>query len=209
MVFFIIWLACITSSVNGANVGKIIKNIQKKYQETRTIRIHFKETARFQLTGTATEVDGILQMEGKEKFRLESEDQLLVNNGKTLWRFNKLDNQVLIDYAKKDEQDAMLNNLLFEINEHYFGQLVEELKEGKIKIYVLKLTPKPDEQSFFTAIKIWVRDKTWEINKLLYTDYNGNETEYLIENIEFNPDFTKSIFTFTPPQGTQVIDLRF
>lgn len=197
------------TTAEAANVEKIIKKVQKKYRSTKTIRIEFKEMATFQLTGMTTEVSATLQMEGKEKFRLESEDQVLVNNGTTMWRFNKLDSQVLVDDAKKDQQDAMLNSLLYEINDHYFSELIEEKKENGVKKYSIKLTPKPSEQSYFTSIKILVRDKSWEIEQLTYTDYNGNETEYAIEKIDFNPGFNDAVFSFVPPEGIQVIDLRY
>ena len=199
----------VTFSMDAANVEKIVKKVQKKYRSTKTIRIQFKEISTFQLTGTTTEVSATLQMEGKEKFRLESEDQVLVNNGNTMWRFNKLDSQVLVDHAKQDQQDAMLNSLLYKISDHYFSELITEKKEEGVKRYVIKLTPKPDEQSFFTAIKIEVRDKSWEIDQLVYTDYNGNETNYVIEKIDFNPSFNDSVFSFSPPEGIQVVDLRY
>jgi outer membrane lipoprotein-sorting protein len=195
-------------SLCAADADDIVKKVQKKYQSAKTIRIQFKETARFKLTGTASEVNAILQMKGKDKFRLESEDQVLVNNGETFWRFNKLDSQVLVDYAKKDEQEVLLNNFLYEIKDHYFAQIVEETKEKGAKIYVLRLTPKPAEQSIFTSIKVWIKDKSWEIERLVYTDYNDNETEYQIDRIDFNPDLAESTFTFSPPEGIQVIDLR-
>lgn len=197
------------ASAFGADADDIIGKVQKKYQSTKSIRIHFKEISRFKLTGTVNEVDAVLQMQGKERFRMESEDQVLVNDGNTFWRFNKLDNQVLVDYAKKDDQEVLLNNFLYEVKDHYFAQILAETKAaGGGNAYVLKLTPKPSEQSVFTSIKVWVKDKSWEIERLIYTDYNDNETEYEIAKIEFNPDLGDATFTFTPPEGIQVIDLR-
>lgn len=193
----------------GENVDKIISNMQKKYRSTKTIKIQFTEIARFPLTGTETRVQGVLEMEGKNKFRLESEDQTLVSDGATYWRYNKLENQVLIDDAKNDDQEAMLNNLLYEIKDHYFAFLIDETKDNQSKIFEIKLTPKPSEQSFFTSIRFWVRDNSWELSRVIYTDYNENETEFLIEKMEFNPDIETSVFTFHPPEGIQVIDLRF
>lgn len=192
----------------GTEADKIIERVQKKIRATKTIRIQFKEIARYQLTGTVSEVDAVLQMEGKDKFRLESEDQVLVNDGNTFWRYNKLDNQVLVDYAKKEEQEVFLNSFLYQIKEHYYGQVVEEIKEGGKKKHVLKLTPNPSEQSMFTAIKVWVVEGTWEIERIIYTDYNNNETEYRIAKIEFNPVLANTTFSFSPPEGVQVVDLR-
>ncbi len=197
------------SAVYAGKVDKIINKVQDKYRSTKTVRIEFKEKSHFKLTDTMTEIAGVLQMSGKDKYRLDSEDQVLVSNGETLWRYNKLDSQVLVDHAKKTEEDVMLNNFLYEIKDHYFGQLLEEKKDGGVKKYAIKLTPKPSEQSFFSSIKMWVKDKTWEVEEIVYVDYNGNETTYVISQIVFNPNLNTSIFTFTPPEGIQVVDLRF
>ena len=207
----LVWISVlfVPGMLSAVNVNKILKQMQKKYRSTKSIRIDFKEISRFQLTGTQSEIFGTLLMEGKNRFRLETEDQVLVNDGKTLWRFNKLENQVLIDYAKTEQQDVLLNDFLYNLQDRYYGELIREIKDKKTKRYILKLVPKPSEQSFFTAIKLWVKDKTWEIERVIYTDYNNNETEFVVESIEFNPHFTAETFTFTPPDGTQVIDLRF
>lgn len=197
------------SALYAGKVDKIINKVQDKYRSTKTVRIEFKEKSHFKLTDTMTEIAGVLQMSGKDKYRLDSEDQVLVSNGETLWRYNKLDSQVLVDHAKKTEEDVMLNNFLYEIKDHYFGQLLEEKKVGGVKKYAIKLTPKPSEQSFFSSIKMLVKDKTWEVEEIVYVDYNGNETTYVISQIVFNPNLNTSIFTFTPPEGIQVVDLRF
>ncbi len=195
--------------LSAANVNKILKEMQKTYRSAQKISIDFKEVARFELTGTQSEVSGTLLMEGKTRFRLETEDQVLVNDGKTLWRYNKIDNQVLIDYAKTEQQDVLLNDLLYNLQEHYYGELIQEYKDKKPKRYLIKLVPKPSEQSFIKSIKFWVKDKSWEIERVIYTDYNNNETELQIEKIDFNPPISDNTFTFVPPDGTQVVDLRF
>lgn len=205
MVFVLIFF----SGVHAAKVEKIIQNVQKKFKSSQTLRIQFVETARFSLTGTQSQVSGILQMEGNDRFRLESEDQVVVNDGETLWRYDKLENQVLVDYAKKGDQEVMISDFLDGLEDHYLAQMIDEVKDDNLTKYVIKLTPKPSQQSYFSSIKIWVRDKSWTVDRVIYMDYNDNETEYTIENMEFNPLLTQAVFTFTPPEGIQVIDLRF
>ncbi len=194
---------------HSADVNKIVNNVQKKYRGAKGIRIHFTEISRFSLTGTETRVSAVLQMRGKNNFRLDSEDQVLINDGETFWRYNKLDSQVLIDYAKKNEDDVLLNSFLYDFEDHYFAQIIDEVKEKDVKKYIIKMTPKPTEQSYFSSIKVWIQDKTWEIERIVYTDYSDNETEYLIEKTVFNPELSDSVFAFTAPEGIQVVDLRF
>ncbi|MEZ4765975.1 MAG: hypothetical protein R3C26_23160 [Calditrichia bacterium] len=112
LLFSVLGLMVVSQVAVAENVDDVIKKVQKKYRSAKNIHIEFTEKVRFSLTGTEVEVPAVLQMEGQDKFRLESEDQLVVNNGETFWRFNKLDSQILVDYAKKSDQDVMLNTFL-------------------------------------------------------------------------------------------------
>ncbi len=204
----IVILSVILLPLQAAKIDNIIKKMQKKYRSAKTVRIEFTEKSRFSLTGTENQISGQLQMEGKERFRLESEDQVLVNDGVTFWRYNKLDSQVLIDNSKKEDQEVMLNDFLYNLKDRYYSQILGESNESGKKVYNIKLTPKEDQQSYFTSIKMWVEDDNWTIKRLIYTDYNENETEYIIEKMDFNPVLQRSTFTFTPPEGIDVVDLR-
>lgn len=193
----------------AADADDVVKNMQKTYRKANTMQIEFQEVTRFKFTGTESSVSGTLVMAGKDRFRFTTEDQILVSDGKTLWRFNKIENQILVDEAREGEQDEFLNTFLIELKDHYYSQLVEEYKADGKTIFVLKLTPKPSEQSPFTDIRVWVEDDTWRVRKLVYTRYNGDETEYRIDTLAFNPEIPDSVFALTPPEGTRVIDLRF
>lgn len=191
------------------DVNKVIKKMREKYKNAKTLFIDFKEISRFSLTGTQTEVSASLYIEDMNQFRLESEDQIVVSNGETFWRYNKIENQVLIDYAKKGDQEILVNDILSDKTENYYTQLIQEYKEDGKKLYVIKLTPKPDSDSFFQEIKVWVVDKSWAIKKIIYTDYNENETEFQIEKIELNKELPLTMFTFEAPEGSEVVDVRF
>jgi len=191
------------------DVGKIIKKVQNKYKKIDLLHADFKQVNRFQLTNIQTEVFGSIWISKDNKFRFETEDQTIVSNGEIFWRYNKLEGQVLIDHAQKTQQDVFLNNFLFNISDYYTGQLVSESKLNSKKIYEIRLTPKTADDSFFRFIKVWIYDDSWDLEKVIYTDFNENEVEYQIEKIDLNPSVTKSIFEFNAPEGAEVVDLRF
>lgn len=203
-----IWML-IYLPLSGADAEKVIKEIQKKYQKSKSLEIQFKEINRFKLTGTSSEVFGTFIIKDQDNYRLDSETQIIATDGTVFWRYNKIENQVLIDHAKKENQEVLLNNFLYDLQQKYYSQITDEYKQAGNKIYVIKLTPKTSNESFFTSIKIWVENNSWKINKVIYTDYNGNETEYEIENISFDKKFPDSMFTLVPPEGSEVIDVRF
>jgi outer membrane lipoprotein carrier protein len=192
-----------------SNVEKIIKQVQKKYRDIDVVYVDFKQVNRFKLTGIQNEVFGTLWISQDNKFRFETEDQVMVSNGDKFWRYNKLENQVIIDYAKKSQNDVFLNNFLFNISDHYLSQIVNEETVNKQKIYEIRLTPKNPDDSYFKYIKVWLVDKSWDLKKVVYVDFNENEVEYDIEKIDFNPKVSQNIFDFQTPEGVEVVDLRF
>jgi len=202
-------LTAIHLSLFGADAEKVVKEIQKKYQKSKSLEIQFKEISRFKLTGTSSEVFGTFIIKDQDNYRLDSETQVIATDGTAFWRYNKIENQVLIDHAKKENQEVLLNNFLYDLQQKYYSQIINEYKDAGNKIYVIKLTPKASSESFFTSIKIWVENNSWKINRVIYTDYNENETEYEIENISFDKKFPDSLFTFVPPKGSEVVDVRF
>ena len=191
------------------DVGKIIKKVQNKYKKVNLLHADFKQINRFQLTNIQTEVFGSIWISKDDKFRFETEDQTIVSNGEKFWRYNKLEEQVLIDHAKKTKQDVFLNNFLFNISDYYTGQLISESKLNNKKIYEIRLSPKTPDDSFFRYIKVWLYDDSWELEKVIYTDFNDNEVEYQIEKIDLNPAISEKLFELKAPEGAEVVDLRF
>lgn len=191
------------------DAGDIIKNVQKKYKKVNVLMADFRQINRYKIAEIESEVFGSIWITQDNKFRLATEDQFIVSDSENLWRYNKLENQVLIDYAQKSQQDIFLNNFLFQISDYYQSQLLNVNEEGKSTIYEMKLIPNDRENSFFEYIKVWLEKNSWLLKKVLYVDVNGNEVEYEIEKIELNPSVRQEVFTFEVPEGTEVVDLRF
>ncbi|MFZ0389568.1 MAG: outer membrane lipoprotein carrier protein LolA [Calditrichia bacterium] len=206
---FLIVVFLFSTAWSAPDAEKIIKNVQKKYKGVDQVLIHFKQINRFKLTGIENEVFGTLWLTRDNKFKIDTEDQTLVSNGDTFWRFNKLENQVLIDNAKNDQQEVFLNDFLFNIGERYYSQVISVDKSGKRDIYEMKLTPRNKDESYFNYLKVWIEDNTWQIKRVLYVDYNDNENEYVIEEMNLKPDIPLANFTYEVPEGADIVDLRY
>jgi outer membrane lipoprotein-sorting protein len=205
----ILILIFLTTGMAKEDVNKIVKSVQKKYKSVQLIHADFKQINRFKLARIENEVFGSIWISQDNQFRLETEDQVMVSDGKTFWKYNKLDNQVLIDYAQKSQQDIFLNNFLFKISDYYDPQILDETGSSGKKVFEIKLTPKNPEEDFFSYIKVWLANGSWLLEKLLYVDFNENEVEYDIEKIELNPQAPQNLFEFKIPEGAETVDLRF
>ncbi len=185
---------------------EIIENVQEQYDDLSDVSITFQQTVRFRVSRSEQAVKGTLYFKKPNKYRIETEDRIVVTDGKTSWSYNQKNRQVVIDSYKPDAHALSPERLLLQYPKDFYSTLVGEEQLGKLKCYVLKLTPKEDN-SFATALKTWV-SKDWYIRKVEVTDINGAVTTYLIENLAVDQKLQDSRFEFQIPDKAEIIDLR-
>ena len=114
---------------------------------------------------------------------------------------------MLVDRFKENESTLSPEKFLLNLPAQYYSTLLGKEKVDRTETNVLKLVPK-DDQSFMKSVKVWVEDGTWIVRKVLVVDVNDTETQYVIKEIKLNTHVNDSLFSFTPPPGTEVVDLR-
>jgi outer membrane lipoprotein-sorting protein len=57
-------------------------------------------------------------------------------------------------------------------------------------------------------MKVWIDEGSWTLRKVEMIDVNDTEKTYSVQEIKMNTDLKDSTFLFTPPSGTEVVDLR-
>ena len=190
------------------DVKDIIKNVQKKYDDIENFEASFEKIETFQLTGTKNVTSGKLYVKNGKKYRFETEDQLIISDGKTVWTHNRINNQVLIDKVRKNSGALLPRDILFKFPKTHYATLLGEDKVNNKKAYIVKLEPKEDVQSYFSSIKIWVIDKKWQIVKIEITDLNGNKSIFNLSKISTQKDLPDELFTFKATPDMDVVDMR-
>ncbi len=197
-IFFVLFLlALLPNNSFGENKGELLlKSIQDKYKSISTISAEFK-----QLAGGKLNLEGNFYFEKSNKIRLELKHSVIVSNGVTNWSYNKSDNKVIItNYDKENPPLFSIDNL---INSYpSMCQVSSQLIDGK---NVLVLTAKNPSLKF-SSIKIWLNGDNL-IDKLLI-DSSGKTIEITFSKYKINQKLNESRFSFTPPKGSSVVDLR-
>lgn len=202
-------LLILTGIMLGANPGKIVKKFIKHYEKAPFIEIQYEQKVVLSLTNTVSSRKGTLIFSNKSNlFRMEDDDQIMSLDGKSFYRLNKLNNQLTIDYVKKGDQLFFFQNLFRDPDKHFYIVLLEEKKIKKDKLFVLKLTPKEDENQLFKEVRIWLTEKSHQILKVKMIDLNDNETSYLIHSLKVLQKVEPKLFTIQPTEEMEVIDLR-
>jgi outer membrane lipoprotein carrier protein len=186
---------------------EIIEKVQSKYKTVSDITAKFSQTVKYRLSQIEQTFNGTLYVKKEKKYRIETEQQILLTDGITSWAFNHQNNQLVIDNYKDDKNTVSPDKFLLEYPEDYYSALVGKEKVAKNQTYILKLTPK-NENSFIKSMKVWVDDDEWFIRKIEWTDINDNTSSYTVKKIEINTKLGDEKFQFTAPKGVQVVDLR-
>jgi outer membrane lipoprotein carrier protein len=197
---------CVTTHAQSAS--KIVNNIQDKYDKIDNLTAEFLQTEYFKLTGSKNETEGKIFIKEGVKYRLETEDQTIVTDGKIVWTYSLFNQQVLIDRVKEGDGAFLPRDLLYKYPRDYFASMFAREKIDGAEHFVLKLDPKEEVHGFIKTMKIWVHSKTYLIAKVEYTDFNDNTSEFEIKKIDIKTKLSDILFNYVPTEGVEVVDLR-
>jgi chaperone LolA len=207
----VILLVCGLMTVVGRQkeltVREITDRLQKKFDSMQDATIRFTQHVKFGFSKIEQSTQGALTMKRPNKYRVELEHQTIVTNGSVVWSYSPANKQVLIDRYKENQNSLSPEQFLLNLPAQYYTTLLGKEKVENAETYVLKLVPK-DDQSFIKSVKMWVEDGTWVVRKVQIIDVNDTETVYTVVELKINTRVNDALFTFTPPAGTEVVDLR-
>ena len=193
----------------GAAIGsqEIIRNVEQKLTEKQTVTARFEELYVWKLTGEKQTIKGEFDLKGESRFRITTEDQLIVSDGKTLWTYSKPAGRVLVDRIENAENDWLPQKLFLKTRKEFRHRLSgEETLQGR-KCYVIDFDAEK-EDSYITKMKVWVDAESWLPGKIEQIDISRNKTVYTLSDIKTGMELEDSLFEFKPPENAEIIDLR-
>ena len=149
--------------------------------------------------------EGSMKVKGK-KFRLVLDKNTIINDGVTLYTYNKDANEVSLNDPKEMDQDLDPSTLFTQYEKGFKSQFVEE----KVNTQVVKLFPlDPAKKPYHTVILTVDKVKTEPMEiQVLYKD--GNIVTYTLLGFTANPELSDALFTFNKAKypGVEVNDMR-
>ena len=192
-VFFV--FAATSYSQNDAD--KVMKNLQSKFDTIKDLSVEFTQSA-----NGKSRLAGMLFIKKENKLRIDTKNLIIVSDGKTSWSYNKTGNKVIISsYDENDPGVFSINELVYDIPAQSDIELSNDNGQN-----VLKLTPNSYEYSF-DNVKLWLGEDNL-INKVELNDTAMGKVEIKFSNYQLNQNLIDSDFSFTPPEGSRIIDIR-
>lgn len=190
-------LTFISSIIAQENAGAVLKNIQDKFGSMNDLSAQIT-----QFVNDKVNLKGKVFYKKENHLRFEFDNMLIVSDGETSWNYNKKQDKVIItDYDTEGNKILSIRQIIFEYPEDCELNTYEF--EGK---KVLELIPKDDIFSF-NSIKLFI-DSENLIAKVLVDDPATGTIQVDLSNYQLNKNLPDSYFQFSPPEGSQVLDLR-
>lgn len=201
---FLIYLL-LSAALNAQSATDILNKVQNKFRSINNFSASFSQIYKQTQEQTGTKVTGKILYEKKNKFNVDLNTISIISDGETIWNYNKKSNRVVISNHEKDPTSFSLEMFIFDYPPMCDTKLIkdENVKNGD---ELLELIPK-NQKLQFKIVRILVNPDGM-ISNLEITDYMDIHYIFQFSNIKFNQDIPGSKFTYSPPKGIQIIDLR-
>lgn len=189
---------------------KILDKIRKKYDAYQSVEAAF--TLSVEVPGKPVEVQNGTIAQAGEKFRLDMDQQVIVNDGKTTWVYLKNNNEVQInDTEPGGSADFLTPKELLRRYEKgdYLYAITEKTTVGGKLLTHIEFKPK-NARSEYSKIRVSVDEKALTIESIKAFAKDGSRYTFKINRLSPNKAFAADHFTFDPKKypGVRVEDLR-
>nr|VFJ87636.1 MAG: outer membrane lipoprotein carrier protein [Candidatus Kentron sp. LFY] len=190
----------------------ILEHLNRFLQEVDTLAANF-EQALFDEEGQSLEDSrGIVYLARPKRFHWAYEEpyeQTIVADGKRVWFYDKDIAQVIVKPWNSFSPDTPIALLTMArpLEEIFVAREIapEEMAMGaRSSRQWVRLTPKSSEATF-VDIRLGLGKETVEVMEL--SDSFGQLTRLTFSKVVTNPKLDPKIFSFTPPEGTDVVGL--
>ena len=200
------WMNALTQE-GSLTVKDVTQMMQSRYEMIDDATASFTKHVKLGFSEIEQTYAGKIMIKKPTKLRLESENETVVTDGLTVWLYSPVNNQVIIDKYKENQNSVSPENFLLNLPQNYYATLLSVSKEKGVSLATLKLVPK-DDRSFVKSVKIVVEQGTWNVRTVDIQDVNDTETTYTIKELRLNTNLGDKTFQYTPPPGAEVVDLR-
>lgn len=187
----------------------IARRLQQTYEKTRSMSAHFRQVTAVRMSqrekkGTGTVV---ISKPGRMRWDYQTPSQVILSDGKTVTMYFKESNQMIVtpasQYLQSDVTYAFFTGKGNILRDFEVMPAPKNLSPEQ-GTYLIKLVPKkPNPQ--VAALYLWVSRGTFLIQHLQIIDPFGSTTDLYFSKIKTNIKIPASLFTFTPPPGTEIV----
>ena len=196
IIFSLFYLVCSTLGF-AQSAETVLKSLQDKFDSITDLSVDVTQNS-----NGKSSLNGKMYFKKENNLRIEIGNQTIVADGKTSWNYNKKEKKVII--SNYDEEGAGLLSINYLIYQYPSECDLSLSSEGSKQILILKPRSKKNNLG---EVKLHIT-KDNLIDKAVIQNQSTGTIEISFSNYKLNQKISDSKFSFTPPEGTTVVDLR-
>ena len=198
-----------TFSQEDKKAKSILDKLSAKTRSYSTIRTEFSYSLVNKDRKINTTQSWKLILKG-DKYRLEMGDQLVISDGKTMWKVLKADKEV--EVSKPGSGDDALNpkNIFTMYEKGFRHKYIKEEKLGTKLVHTIDLFPINPKEKDYNSIRLFIDKNSLQVVKSEIKGKNGNLYTYDIKKFATNEHVEDAVFTYRTSEfpGFELNDLR-
>ncbi len=188
----------------------LVAKIQRRYDETRDLRVRFSQTLTTTVTNRTKKRTGEIVIKKPGKIRMSydaPEPTMYLTTGQTAWQYEPEDKQAIRSNVKSSQIPAAVSFLAGKgkLSEEFDIAFATDTRYGGPNDYKLSLRPKKP-QSTYKAI-LFIVDPTTFLVTGSVLERAGDTNAFVFSDIKTNTNVPEELFRWTPPSGTRVVDM--
>lgn len=201
-------------SYDPVTVPLVLERFEDFDRRMNSLTARFRQTVRLQDSGGVQNVDGGVEFLKPSRLKLERltpERQTIVSDGRSLWAFNRDNNQVIRTSLEEWKRSEPLAQGLLD-----FGNYGGLVKRYEVSVATVAPPGRDGHRDFELLLRPRDRSSDFTLRLLLSTrDYFPYEARMQVgqititsrfEEVRLNPPLSEALFAFTPPPGTEVFE---
>ena len=195
-----------TLSAQDETARNILTKLSETHKLYNNITVNFDLNYENKNLNIKEKQSGILVISG-DKFLLDIDDQIIINNGDIQWIYLADMNEVQI--INHEEENSIMNpknffNFYERISKYRY---IGVKSEDKTRLHIIELFP--EESSMFMKVELTVNSEKNQLKNIILFDKSGGTYTYLITSFISNSKETPQfIFNTEDYPDIDVIDLR-
>lgn len=200
--------AAVSRDAYAADPDAIVKQVKRALDKMETFSCSFQTEQVIRDPERKQGFSGKLFMTMKKPYRLRIDraDNLTVIDGKAVWTYLPKHNQVQISEYDQDKGEFPTPHAIFRqyADKRKAVLLGAEEVNGSMCDVISLETTNADQ----VKVTVWIDRKLLFPVQALEEAPLGNSARHVLSDVKLNPKLDDGLFTFTPPDGAAVVDLR-
>ncbi len=186
----------------------ILKAVSAKYKSFKTYKASFVYNLENKKDKINVTKKGTIYVKGL-KFKIEMGNLEIFCDGKTIWKYNKEDNEVEINTFNAAKNDLSPQKILNTYEKGYISEFIEEKMENGVMVQQIRLTPIDKTKNIHT-VKLFIQKQGKIITRTKLYGKFGDVYTYEIPKFQAHIKILDNFFVFNKKAhpGVTENDLR-